>query len=253
MSAKPDRHDPYLDCYVVHEPTPEMVPGRSRRKWMDATSDRYAYRCLPLTMANSTGWEILCPFKLELEWDGGQGAEAITMSSPFRGANVPGLAVSHFRHGIVTFHTGYMFRTPPGWGTWVSGPPNQPKDGIAPLTGLVETDWLPFPFTMNWRFTRPGKVTFAKNEPFAFITLMEHGRLEAVEPTLKDLKADAQLSQDYHDWQHSRDDFIRRLEAREPDTVAAGWQRTYMRGEKASGEKGSDSHVTKRRLKPLHK
>ena len=242
---------PYLDCYQLHDPAPEMVPGRARRKWMDATSDRFAYRCLPLTMANSTGWELLCPFKLELEWDGGEGVEAITISSPFRGANVPGLAVSHFRHGIVTFHTGYLFRTPPGWGVWVSGPPNTPKDGIAPLTGLVETDWLPFPFTMNWQFTRPGKVSFAKNEPFGFVTLMEHNRLETVEPRLKRMEDDPQLAKDYHDWQHSREQFIADITARRPEAVAEGWQRNYMRGEKPGGEKGSDSHVTKRRLKPL--
>lgn len=83
--------------------------------------------------------------------------------------------------GIVTFHTGHLFRTPPGWGVWVTGPPNWPKDGIAPLTGLVETDWLPFPFTMNWQMTRPGEVVFRKGEPFAFITLMEHKRLEAID------------------------------------------------------------------------
>ena len=63
---------------------------------------------------------------------------------------------SHFSHGIITFHPGYLFRTPEGWSMWAGGAPNHVKDGIQPLAGLVETDWLPFPFTMNWVFTRPG-------------------------------------------------------------------------------------------------
>jgi hypothetical protein len=30
------------------------------RGWMDATGDSFAYRCLPLAVANAHGWEILC-------------------------------------------------------------------------------------------------------------------------------------------------------------------------------------------------
>ena len=33
---------------------------------------------------------------------------------------------------------------------------------LQPLAGVVETDWLPFPFTMNWLFTQPGRVRFEK-------------------------------------------------------------------------------------------
>ncbi|NDG04180.1 MAG: hypothetical protein EB121_02330 [Alphaproteobacteria bacterium] len=44
------------------------------------------------------------------------------------------------------------------------GAPNSAKHGIAPLDGLIETDWLPFGFTMNWRFTAPGQVTFERDD-----------------------------------------------------------------------------------------
>lgn len=233
------------------EAPPDLVPGRPRRDWMDATGERYAYRCLPLTMANSTGWEVLCPFKLHIDWDGGDGNDAITLSSPFSKANIADLAISHFRQGIVTFHLGYMFRTPPGWGMWAMGPPNLPKDGIAPLTGLIETDWLPFPFTMNWKMTRPGRVTFKKGEPFCFITLQQHHRLESVQPERKALNENSALLADYQAWQTSREDFLARLNLRQPEALQEGWQRNYMQGTKATGDAGSSSHVTKRRLKPL--
>ncbi len=39
---------------------------------MDATEDRFAYRCLPLTIANSMGWELLMPFAIAAEWNGGR-------------------------------------------------------------------------------------------------------------------------------------------------------------------------------------
>ena len=70
-----------LDCYRIYSVAPQIVPGRSRREWMDAFTDRHPYRCLPLTMANSTGWEILCPIDIEIEWNGGELAEAIQFRS----------------------------------------------------------------------------------------------------------------------------------------------------------------------------
>ena len=107
---------------------------------------------------------------------------------------------SHFSHGVVTFHPGYLFRTPEGWSMWAGGPPNHIKDGIQPLVGLVETDWLPFPFTMNWVFTRPGRVHFAKGEPFCFITLAQDKPLETVDLVQRSLDRDLDLKGQYEAW-----------------------------------------------------
>ena len=238
-----------LDCYRIYDTAPEIVPGQSRRAWMDAFQDRHPYRCLPLTMANSTGWEILCPIDVTIEWNGGEMEDAIRLSSSAGDAALASFASSHFRRGIVTFHTGHLFRTPPGWGVWCQGAPNEPKDGIYALTGLIETDWLPFPFTMNWQMTRPGRVTFEKGEPFCFITLMEHARLEQVQPALKQLSANPDLMAEYEAWRDSRADFNKRLASKESEAMKARWQKHYMRGEKASGGEGGADHKSKRRLK----
>tara|TARA_B100001179_G_scaffold163060_1_gene119699 strand:- start:614 stop:1360 length:747 start_codon:yes stop_codon:yes gene_type:complete len=236
-----------LDCYRIYSVAPQIVPGRSRREWMDAFTDRHPYRCLPLTMANSTGWEILCPIDIEIEWNGGELAEAIQFRSSASEAEIASFAGSHFRRGIVTFHTGHLFRTPPGWAVWCNGAPNWPKDGIYPLSGLIETDWLPFPFTMNWQMTRPGKVRFEKDEPFCFITLVEHDKLETVQPQLRMLDDDEKLKEEFEAWKVSRTDFNRRLEDQEAEAMRTRWQRHYMRGESATGS-AADAHKTKRRL-----
>ncbi len=238
-----------LDCYKIYEVAPEIVPARSQRDWMDAFPDRHPYRCLPLTMANSTGWEILAPMDVTIEWNGGPAAEDIKLTTSGDPRAISSFADSHFRRGIVTFHTGHLFRTPPGWGVWATGAPNWPKDGIAPLTGLIETDWLPFPFTMNWQMTRPGRVTFLKDEPFCFITLMEHGRLEEIEPQRMKLSGNPDLVAEYEAWRDSRADFNKRLNSREAEAMKERWQRHYMRGQKVTGESAED-HRTKRRLKP---
>jgi hypothetical protein len=35
-----------------------------------------------------------------------------------------------------------------------------PKDGLAPLEGIVEADWAVVPFTMNWKLIRTVPVGF---------------------------------------------------------------------------------------------
>src|SRR5580692_10244089 len=176
---------PELTCYRMWPTSPELRPASPERSWMDMSSDRFAYRCIPLSIANSSGWEIALPFGFEAVWYGGDE----TGSIQFRSADerVKHSVTSHFGHGVITFHTGWLFRTSPGWAVWTRGAPNWIKDGIQALDGVVETDWLPFPFTMNWKFTRPGVVRFEAGEPFCFVTLAPHGLLDAVQPTIATL------------------------------------------------------------------
>ncbi|MEO1708540.1 MAG: DUF6065 family protein [Pseudomonadota bacterium] len=238
-----------LECYKIYDIAPEIRPGRRDREWMNAHPERFPYRCLPLTMANSTGWEILCPFDIKLVWNGGPRKEDLFLFSKERPDAISSFADSHFTRGIVTFHTGHLFRTPPGWGLLAMGAPNYVKDGIAPLTGLIETDWLPFPFTMNWQMTRPGEVTFEKGEPFCFIMPIEHHKIEDIEPERKVLRSNPELMKDYENWAGSRGSFIAKLESMDEDAIKAGWQRHYMRGQTQDGEKVT-LHKTKRKLKP---
>lgn len=239
-----------LECYPTSQRPPDIVPGRPQRAWMDAFAERHPYRCLPLSMANSSGWEILCPVGFSIEWNGGAHQDCITFTPDHGHPDFHDFAKSHFSRGIVTFHPGYLFRTPPGWSMWVGGPPNHVKDGIQPLVGLVETDWLPFPFTMNWMFTRPGRVRFEKGEPFCFITLVQDKALAQVQPVTRSLASNDDLRAQYDAWYRQREEFNRRLMKQEPDAVRDAWQRYYFKGElpEQTGPAPKD-HVNKRRLK----
>jgi len=236
-----------LDCYRLKPEAPPLTIGEPRRDWMDASPDRFAYRCLPLTMANASGWELRCPTDVKVSWNGKADRKAVTVSGYDPHFPVRGYVQSHFGAGLVTFVTGWLFRTPPGWAVWTTGAPNAPKDGAYPLTGLVETDWLPFPFTMNWVLTRPGEVVWKKGEPFCFLTLIEHARLDAVRPQVHDIADDPELKAEYDAWSRSRTDFIQRLEEGEPVAMKEAWQRFYMRGETAEKTR-APAHATRRKL-----
>jgi len=241
-----------LQCFTTIADPPKLAPGRPERRWMDAFAGRAPYRCLPLTMANTTGWEILCPFGFTAEWNGGTATSAIRIiPDADSGVKDPsGFVMSHFAYGTLTFHTGYLFRTEPGWAVLASGPPNHIKHGIQPLVGLVETDWLPFPFTMNWLFTAPGRVRFEKDEPFCFINVVEHDKLERVEPVLRTLESNPELKAQYEVWSSSRNEFNQKLKAGDPDALKRSWQKFYFKGEPPQeGGPAPEAHVNKRRLK----
>jgi hypothetical protein len=115
----------------------------------------------------------------------------------------------------------------------------------------VETDWLPFPFTMNWMLTRPGKVRFEKSEPFCFITLMQDRPLEEVQPVIRSFESDPVMLGQYNAWYAQRAEFNKRLFNREPGAVRDAWQRFYFKGELPDDTGPSPTtHVNKRRLKP---
>lgn len=242
---------PELECFSEHPNPPEIVPGRPARDWMDATSDRFAYRCTPLAIANSSGWEILLPQNLTVHWNGGRLLKDLLVVGDDPNQPVDQLAVSAFGHGVLTFHPGYLFRTSPGWALSVRGAPNTIKDGIAALEGLVETDWLPFNFTMNWRMTRPGTVYFKKDEPFCFIQPVPHAALDQIQPRLRRFSEDPKLKASADHWRDARLSFNKRLMELDPETVKQAWQRNYVKGVDPSGNYEPEFHLSKRRLNPV--
>jgi hypothetical protein len=240
-----------LTAHVVDGHSVDIRPAPVERDWMDATDQRYAYRCLPLSIANAFGWEILCASGFSAVWDGGPKLDAVQVTP-----DVPGHtpALGHFGHGVLTFHVPCLFRTAPGFDLMVQGPINRPKDAIAPLTGVVETDWSPFSFTMNWQFTRANApVRFEKDEPFCHLMPVRRGELEAVEPELRLLSEDLELKRQHDAWGASRSQFNTDLRQPGSPAQAERWQKMYHRGVGPDGMESAADHRTRIKLRPFAK
>jgi len=241
---------PELHCFREYDNPPEIVPGRAERDWMDASTQRFASRCTPLPIANCSGWDIVLPESFTATWNGGLLTSDVTLVPDGGNPRVHQIAASVFGHGILTFHPGYLFRTSPGWAILSRGPPNTVKDGIVALEGLVETDWLPFTFTMNWHFTRPGSVRFEKGEAFCFLALVPHAILDEIQPRLMRFAEAPDLRDSYDTWRRERAAFQARVAKGDPEALKMGWQRDYVNGRDPSGRIEPTFHLSKRKLKP---
>lgn len=241
-----------LICHPLSDEPPAIRPAESRRDWMDETPESFAYRCLPLAVANQHGWEVFAPVGLTANWNGGERVDDVTIQSdePMR-MHKPSTPLANFGSGVLTFELSFMLRTPPGWNLFVTGPMNQIKDGIAPLSGVIETDWSPYTFTMNWRFTRPCEVRFEAGEAIAHLFPVRRDLFERITPEIRSVKTDPKTFDQMEIWRESRADFAGRLKTGDKAAAEEKWQKGYYRGLYPDGKKGPADHKTKIRVRPF--
>lgn len=210
-----------------------------KRKWMDETQLEYAYRCLPLNIANQHGWAIYPKKNIVANWSGDQtdNKESLKIYE-----NPDNLALSHFGYGILTFSLPFLIRLDPGYSLYITGAPNHYIKGIQPCTGVFEADWAAYSFTMNWKFTHTNQpVTFTPNDPICFFFPVPRNIVPDTETKLSHIEdQDEEFIEKYNEFTTIRKDFNENIK-QYPD----GWQKHYFQGLYADGTKCPFEHKTK--------
>jgi hypothetical protein len=163
---------------------PEIKQSRFNRDWMDATYNKHAYQCLPLTVANVTGWELILQQDVVVQWDGGNTVPKVLEGEKFddRPIAIPSII------GMMSFTTGWAFNTEDGYSTWISGSPNYFVDGAVPLTASIPSYWWPDEFNMNWQITKVGEpILFPKGMPIMHFIIYPNTLLESTEIVVENL------------------------------------------------------------------
>jgi hypothetical protein len=242
--------DELVAYYFGERPRIEIVPAERSRAWMLATTKSFANRCLPLLVANESGWWFRNRHAFIATWNGGQ-APTDTEIVFDDGRSHSGGPNSSFGYGIISWTVACVFRTPPGVDLLVRGPANLPKDGASALEGLVEADWIEATFTMNWKLTRPGlAVRFEAGEPFAMVLPQGRNELERYTPLLRPLSEEPELERRVRAWYERRKtEKIRAFAAEHlPQIGPTKFDATYMRGVRADGSE-FDGHRVRRQLR----
>jgi hypothetical protein len=226
-----------------------------QRDWMDATPSRHAYRCLPLTIANQTGWWIRNPVGFSAVWGGGPAPGDIALEFDAAGHVWKDLINNQFGEGILTWNTPFLFRTKPeGSRLLICGPANYFLRNAHPLTAIIESDWMSMSFTMNWKIMAPGEpVRFDAGIPlFQAIPLLGNvcADLEAAAVTYRKLADDPEMSRAYQEWHRSRTQF--HVQKAKNEVKGDSWQKDYFRGRDASGREVAPAHSTKVRPPVVH-
>lgn len=214
--------------------------GNVKRQWMDETNQSYAYRCLPLNMANQHGWAIYPKNTIKFVWNGFNANNSIGfIENPYT------LATSWFGNGIVTFGIPFMVRTEPGYNLYITGAPNHHMKGIQPLSGIFESDWAPYTFTMNWRIIQKNyTIEFTKSDPICFFFPIKQTLVEETELIYSDIKTQDKYYVDMlNKFQEDRENFN--------SLKPGGWQKTYFQGLYPDGQKCPYQHRTKIQTKPI--
>jgi hypothetical protein len=189
---------------------PIEIPPK-KREWMEV-NNKHAYKCLPLVVANGFGWEIKNPIKFDALWNGSIRHEnAIKFN--FYPENEDekkiidsGFISSHFGNGIITFSSlNFILRTTPGHNIFVKAPTNYFKHGAHALEAIVETDWLPYTFTCNWKITNKDTlVTFEKGEAIACIFPFQRNYIESFEVIEEEGDANSEFGKQHSLWGQKR-------------------------------------------------
>jgi len=213
-----------------------------KREWMDQSRDQYAYRCLPLNIANQHGWAVYLKEKFVGQWTGdtSQSLDSVKIYE-----NPKGLASSHFGHGILTFSLPFLIRLEQNYSLFISGAPNHHIDGIQPCSGIYEADWAPYSFTMNWRFTRPNQtVMFTPDDPICFFFPVPRDVVQQTEPIFSTIKdQDDEFVKMYEKFCYDRSNFIPK--------PGEDWQKHYFKGLYPDGRKCPIDHKTKIKAEPF--
>jgi hypothetical protein len=219
-----------------------------QRDWMDATPNRFVYRCLPLTIANQTGWWIRNPVGFTATWRGSSLPGTIEFRFDAAGDTWKDWINNQFGEGIITWNTPFLFRTrPEGSRLLVCGPINSFKAFAHPLTALIESDWMSMSFTMNWKLMVPDQpIRFDVGEPlFQAIPLVGNvcADLEGSSVTYQRLVDAPEVYEAYRAWHEGRRNF--HVQKAMGEVKPDDWQKDYFQGRDALGRSPATVHMTK--------
>ena len=223
-----------------------IKPSSTKREWMDNTQNKFAYRCLPMVIANHHGWDAICPSDIQITWEGEKYIDSVKVD--YIENNEFDFASSLFGYGILTFHVDFVLQTEENISLYVKGPANSHKSKIQALEGIVETNWLPFTFTSNWKFTEPGIVRFEKGEPLFSFFPVNTTLIENHEIISQNINNNEKLKIRYDKYAESRDEHIKT-----GYTNGKTWQKYYMKGIDPSDGDFKPIHKTKLNIKKVSK
>lgn len=135
----------------------DINPMSIKRDWMDATPERHAYRCFPVTQANVIGWNLTCKEDIEFEWDGitDQTDQHVKIFSPKNAYAGRGQSSLSLRPQLI-------FKTAADVSIWIVNPVNYFNDDFETMSALISTSFYDQPLPLAIRAKTANKRVLIK-------------------------------------------------------------------------------------------
>jgi hypothetical protein len=146
---------------------------------MDATDNKHAYKCFPVSQANTIGWSISFLHDIEFIWDGISDTSDSHVTILKDEGNI---AYTTRANATVSFQSGLYFKTEQDMSILSISPPNYFIDGASAFTSIISTSFFPDSYPIAWRITKPNTpILIPAGTPVATLIPISVGRLCDVE------------------------------------------------------------------------
>lgn len=140
----------FVDKQIGHPVKIEQT--RIQRDWMDATDNKHAYKCFPVSQANTIGWSISFLHDIEFIWDG----ISDTLGNHVKILKDEGnVSYTTRANATISFESGLYFKTKQDMSILSISPPNYFIDGASAFTSIISTSFFPDSYPIAWRITKP--------------------------------------------------------------------------------------------------
>lgn len=153
-----------------------------KRQWMEDTPGKHAYQCMPVSLANTIGWQISFPEDIIFRWDG------ISDSSDSHVKIIKGHRYCSTARGnaTISFNTYLNIKTDEDVTTLIIPVPNNFNSDAQCFTALISTSFYKPMLPIAWKIITPNKdVVIPAGEPVATIIPISLGSLQDFEVKIK--------------------------------------------------------------------
>jgi hypothetical protein len=167
-----------IKAYSVGQFSANIEQLSVKRDWMDVTSDKHAYRCFPVSLANTVGWGLSYPEDIVVVWDGIRGNEPDHIKVLSGNKYVTG----ENGHGTIRINTNIYFETDEDTSIMMYQPPNMFIENGQAMTSIVSSSWYNNPVPVVWRIEKPNvEFVIKANQPFIAFMPISLSQLKDVE------------------------------------------------------------------------
>jgi len=155
-----------LKAYKTNPKSFIIEPLSVKRQWMEDTPEKHAYRCFPVTMANTVGWTLSSPIDISFKWNG------ITNTTPDTVDILSGKEYSYTGRGqgTVSFMTGLIFKSEKDISLLTINCPNYFYEDFEVMSSLISTSFYPNELPLAIKAKIPNKEIIIKaGDPIATI------------------------------------------------------------------------------------